>query len=289
MPRGKDYSEVAVVDTLDDENDIDNTNNAQTCVAEPESQCLDATEITDPTTATTLIPDDDDDDDAIDDYDDDDDDHRDHDNNVITTTNHHNSQVIITVDDAIERLGTGKFQIIVLVAAGLCFAADAMQVLLLSFLSEVLRLEWNLTDSETAMITSILFIGAIFGTLSLGPLADKKGRKPVFLLAASIISGFGIATAMVTNYWTLLANLFMVGWGVGGLVVPFDILSEFLPADSRGKNLLVIEYFWTVGKAPLFCFRYETVIVVLHPLLLVSAILTCCSNIFRCPLCRPLC
>jgi hypothetical protein len=47
--------------------------------------------------------------------------------------NHHN----ITVDDAIERLGMGKFQLMVLVAVGLCFAADAMQVLMLSFLCEV--------------------------------------------------------------------------------------------------------------------------------------------------------
>jgi len=39
----------------------------------------------------------------------------------------------------------------------------------------------------------------------------------------------------------------MVGFGVGGLTVPFDILSEDLPAASRGKNLLVIEYFWTFG------------------------------------------
>ena len=123
----------------------------------------------------------------------------------------------INVDEAIERLGMGSFQLIVLTAAGLCFAADAMQVLLLTFLSEILRSEWNLSDDETAMITSILFIGAIFGTLTLGPMADKKGRKPVFLLAASIISCFGLAVSMVNSYWALLGNLFMVGWGVGGL------------------------------------------------------------------------
>jgi hypothetical protein len=86
------------------------------------------------------------------------------------------SAVVVTVDEAIERLGMGWFQLIVLTAAGLCFAADAMQVLLLSFLGEVLRLEWTLTDDETAFITSTLFIGAIFGTLTLGPLADRKGR-----------------------------------------------------------------------------------------------------------------
>jgi len=168
------------------------------------------------------------------------------------------SNLTYSVDEAIERLGMGRFQLVVMTAAGLCFAADAMQVLLLTFLSEVLRSEWSLNDDETALITSILFIGAIFGTLTLGPLADKKGRKPVFLLAASIISSFGVAVAMVSSYWALLGNLFMVGWGVGGLTVPFDILAEFLPCSARGKNLLVIEYFWTVGVLFVVCIAYYT-------------------------------
>eukprot|EP00536_Pseudo-nitzschia_multiseries_P012860 jgi/Psemu1/260965/estExt_Genewise1Plus.C_5120039 len=152
----------------------------------------------------------------------------------------------------------GQFQLLVLTAAGLCFAADAMQVVLLTFLSEILRSDWNLTDHETAMISSILFIGAIAGTLTLGPLADKRGRKPVFLLAASIISFFGGAVALVNSYWTLLFNLFMVGWGVGGLTVPFDILAEFLPSKARGKSLLFIEYFWTVGVLFVVCTAYFT-------------------------------
>ena len=137
-----------------------------------------------------------------------------------------NSETIVFVDEAIERLGMGRFQMIVLTAAGLCFAADGMQVLQLTFLSEVLRVQWDLNDEETAFITSILFIGAIFGTLTLGPLADKKGRKPVFLLASSVISVFGIAVAMVSSYRALLANLFMVGWGVGGLTGELVGLSD---------------------------------------------------------------
>mmetsp|Transcript_14047 Transcript_14047/g.39350 ORF Transcript_14047/g.39350 Transcript_14047/m.39350 type:complete len:555 (+) Transcript_14047:233-1897(+) len=165
---------------------------------------------------------------------------------------------IITVDEAIERLGMGRFQLVVSAAAGLCFAADAMQVMMLTFLSQILRLEWNLTDNETAMISSILFIGAIGGTLTLGPLADKKGRKPVFLLTGSIITCFGAAVAVVSNYEALLGALFMVGWGVGGLTVPFDILAEFLPSKSRGKNLLAVQYFWTLGVMFVVCIAYLT-------------------------------
>mmetsp|Transcript_27648 Transcript_27648/g.61026 ORF Transcript_27648/g.61026 Transcript_27648/m.61026 type:complete len:151 (+) Transcript_27648:99-551(+) len=41
--------------------------------------------------------------------------------------------LVLSVDDAIERLGMGRFQLIVLIVAGLCFSADAMQVLQLTF------------------------------------------------------------------------------------------------------------------------------------------------------------
>jgi len=40
----------------------------------------------------------------------------------------------------------------------------------------------------------------------------------------------------------------LVGFGVGGLSVPFDLLAEFLPSSSRGKFLLYIEFFWTLGS-----------------------------------------
>ena len=141
----------------------------------------------------------------------------------------------------------GTFQMYILTAAGLCFAADAMQVLLLSFLSEVLRAEWKLSSDQTASISSVLFAGAMVGTLILGPMADHCGRKPGFLMAASIIAFFGIAVAFSQTYTTLLAMIAMVGVGVGGLTVPFDIFAEFLPAHARGTNLLLIEYFWTIG------------------------------------------
>eukprot|EP00538_Stauroneis_constricta_P000873 CAMPEP_0119571464 /NCGR_PEP_ID=MMETSP1352-20130426/44134_1 /TAXON_ID=265584 /ORGANISM="Stauroneis constricta, Strain CCMP1120" /LENGTH=551 /DNA_ID=CAMNT_0007621145 /DNA_START=144 /DNA_END=1799 /DNA_ORIENTATION=- len=165
---------------------------------------------------------------------------------------------VITMDDAIERLGMGTFQLRVLAAAGLCFAADAMQVLLLSFLSQVLQIDWNLSDAETASITSCLFGGAMVGTMVLGPYADVRGRRPAFFVASITITSFGIGVAFVQNYVSLLIMYTMVGFGVGGLTVPFDILAELLPAASRGKNLLLIEYFWTAGVLLVVLFAYLT-------------------------------
>lgn len=153
----------------------------------------------------------------------------------------------LSVDEAIDRLGMGLFQYRILIAAGLCFAADAMEVLLLSFLSIVLKNEWHLSDDETAFITSTLFLGALVGTSILGPLADKHGRRPIFLLAATVIAVTGVGTSLAQSYEMLLVAMFIIGFGVGGLTVPFDTLAEFLPAQGRGTNLLLIEYFWTFG------------------------------------------
>ena len=61
---------------------------------------------------------------------------------------------IISIDAAIDNLGTGRFQIRVLIVAGLCFAADSMEIMLLSFLSIILQDKWGLTSAQTATITS---------------------------------------------------------------------------------------------------------------------------------------
>lgn len=162
----------------------------------------------------------------------------------------------LSIDDAIERLGMGKFQHRILWAAGLCFAADSMEILLLSFLAVVWQAEFHLTDTQTSTISFSVFMGALVGSLILGTLGDIIGRRPVFSLAACIISVFGLCTALANSYSALLAVRFFVGFGVGGLTVPFDTLSEFLPTSHRGVDLLIIEYFWTGGSLLVPIFAY---------------------------------
>lgn len=46
----------------------------------------------------------------------------------------------------------------------------------------------------------------------------------------------------------LLAARIVVGFGLGGSPIPFDLLSEFLPQSVRGQFLININYFWTIGS-----------------------------------------
>lgn len=127
-----------------------------------------------------------------------------------------------------------------LFAAGLCFAADSMEILLLSFLAVVVQAEWDLTSEQTSSITSAVFLGAMSGTLLLGPLGDKFGRKPIFVLSAAIIALFGLLTAVANGLASLLVLRFLVGVGVGGLVVPFDTVAEFVPTVRVKKIIFVM-------------------------------------------------
>jgi len=103
-----------------------------------------------------------------------------------------------------------------------------------------------------------VFAGAVIGTLVLGTAGDVYGRKPLFIATASLIAVAGTATAVCRTYEEILLARFWVGFGIGGLTVPFDTLGEFLPGAARGKNLLYIEFFWTLGTLSVPVLAYLT-------------------------------
>ena len=79
-----------------------------------------------------------------------------------------------TVDEVMELIGVGSFQYFVFLICGISFMADAVEVSLLSFLAECLEVEWDLTAVQKSSLTSIVFVGQLFGSYFWGPFADKK-------------------------------------------------------------------------------------------------------------------
>jgi len=158
------------------------------------------------------------------------------------------SSASLTFEQTIAEVGIGRVQWMLLLICGLTFCSDAAEVTFLSYVTEVLKCEWGLTSKEESSISSAVFVGMIIGSPFWGVVADKLGRRPAFLLSSLIITTFGFITAMSKNFIQLLAFRAIVGFGVSGLPVAFDVLAEALPAEGRGKFLLYIEYFWTFGS-----------------------------------------
>lgn len=109
-----------------------------------------------------------------------------------------------TCDDAIEMVGFGRFQKRLLLITGALFSADAMQMMLVAFISPAARCAFKLSVAEEALIASIVFAGMFVGSYACGVAADKYGRRAVFLGSAACVSTFGILSAFAPYYDILL-------------------------------------------------------------------------------------
>lgn len=152
------------------------------------------------------------------------------------------------LDSSLECLGMGKFQYFLLILCGLNFMSDALEVNLLSYLSACTSDTWSLSSSEQASLSGVVFIGIMVGSIYWGSFADIYGRRKTFIYSSCLILLGGVVTTFVTNFLSLIFIRFLVGVGIGGASVPFDLLAEFLPSRERGIYLVFIEFFWTIGS-----------------------------------------
>jgi putative MFS transporter len=153
-----------------------------------------------------------------------------------------------TIDDVIEQIGVGRFQWRLLFANGLVWAADAMEVLIIGFVLPAITQLWQLNPAQTRLIGAATFLGMFVGAFGWGRIADRFGRRRVFLLTVLLDAAFGLLSALSPNFVWLIVFRFLTGTAVGGtLPVDYAIMSEYLPTKQRGKFLVYLESFWALG------------------------------------------
>lgn len=132
--------------------------------------------------------------------------------------------------------------------AGLGWMFDAMDVGMLSFIIAALKVDWNLSVEQMGWIGSINSIGMAVGAFLFGILADRIGRKHVFIITLLLFSlGSGVA-AFTTSFSIFLILRFLIGMGLGGeLPVASTLVSESVPTEKRGRIVVLLESFWAFG------------------------------------------
>lgn len=132
--------------------------------------------------------------------------------------------------------------------AGMGWMFDAMDVGMLSFIIAALKVEWELSPGQMGWIGSINSIGMAVGALVFGLMADRIGRKNVFIITLLLFSiGSGIS-AFTTTFAAFLVLRFFIGAGLGGeLPVASTLVSESVPAEKRGRIVVLLESFWAGG------------------------------------------
>ena len=165
-----------------------------------------------------------------------------------TTTSAQPAQ--LTRNERLDRLPFNKAHRKLLVASGIGWAFDAMDVGLVSFVVAAIAADphFNLTPTEKSWVLSIGFVGMAIGAAVGGFIADRVGRKTVFTATLII---FGIANGAMALSWSLgmlLGARLIIGLGLGAeLPVASTLVSEFSPTKQRGRMTVLLESFWAVG------------------------------------------
>lgn len=156
----------------------------------------------------------------------------------------------VSLDDAIDRLGLGPFQWRLLAICGLTWAADAMEVLLMGFALPGISAAFGLErgSADATLLLTATFAGMLVGAVFWGWLADRIGRRAVFLTTVALGVVFGFLGAFAPTVALLVAARFLTGFAIGGtLPVDYAMMAEFVPTAWRGRFLVYLESFWALG------------------------------------------
>ncbi|XP_049308470.1 organic cation transporter protein isoform X1 [Bactrocera dorsalis] len=114
--------------------------------------------------------------------------------------------------------------------------------------------EWQLTCKENvwklAFVGTMHFAGLVVGTAISGYLADRFGRKNIFILCSVFMAITGIAQGLAWDYNSFIVFAFLNAVGTSGVYpLAFIIGVEMVGPSMREMSSIVLNYFYAVGEA----------------------------------------
>src|SRR6202045_2025154 len=152
----------------------------------------------------------------------------------------------------LDRLPWGRFHTLVVVALGITWILDGLEVTLAGAVSPALKesAQLHFSNADVGLASSAYLAGAVLGALFFGWLTDRLGRKRLFFITLSVYLVATAATALSWNLWSLVLFRFFTGAGIGGEYTAINsTIQELVPARYRGLTDLVINGSFWVGAA----------------------------------------
>lgn len=124
-------------------------------------------------------------------------------------------------------------------------ALDGFDVLSISFASPGISAEWGIDRAVLGAVLSAELVGMALGSVLLGGVADRIGRRPT-ILGCLVVMAIGMFMATTAdNVGALAAWRVVTGLGIGGMLAAINaIVAEFSNARRRplALALMVIGY-----------------------------------------------
>ncbi|MFG2859989.1 MFS transporter [Streptomyces sioyaensis] len=145
----------------------------------------------------------------------------------------------------LDRLPPSRWHRRLTLVVGIGAFFDLYEIFLGGVLAAVLAGQWHLGHTAKSWVIAAGFLGMFVGANVLSVLADRFGRRRMFLVNLAGYSLFSLLSACAPDLSWLLVLRFLAGLGLGAELVLVDTyLAEFLPRAVRGRY---IAWAYTVG------------------------------------------
>src|SRR5258707_5530057 len=152
----------------------------------------------------------------------------------------------------LDRLPWSRFHRLVVVALGVTWILDGLEVTLAGSVAAALQTSprLHLTAEQVGVTGSAYLAGAVLGALFFGHLTDRLGRKKLFNVTLGVYLVATALTAFSWNFESFLFFRFMTGAGIGGEYSAINsAIQELIPARLRGRIDLAINGSFWIGAA----------------------------------------
>ena len=156
------------------------------------------------------------------------------------------------IPQRLDRLPWARFHWLVVVALGITWILDGLEVTLTGSVAGVLQGAdgLSLSDTQIGGAASAYLVGAVLGALGFGYLTDLLGRKKLFFVTLGLYLAATAATAFSWDAASFMVFRFLTGAGIGGEYAAINsAIQELIPARFRGRTDLAINGSYWFGAA----------------------------------------
>ncbi|MGL6160785.1 MFS transporter [Microbulbifer sp.] len=128
-----------------------------------------------------------------------------------------------------------RLQVIAVILCVLLNALDGFDVLAISFAAPGIADEWGISRGMLGVVLSMELIGMAVGSVVLGGVADRAGRRPTILGCLLIMSSGMLLAALARDVYMLSLIRLATGLGIGGMLAATNAMTAEC-SNSRWRN-----------------------------------------------------
>ncbi|KAM3144931.1 hypothetical protein pb186bvf_002936 [Paramecium bursaria] len=146
------------------------------------------------------------------------------------------------------RIGMGKSQYTSFLILSLIEFMMGFQEIFQALLIRILKTEWDISQSDQALLGALFFIGIMLGNFICSFSADLIGRRNILIMSQSSSILVMILNSMAQDFFFVALCVFFYGLTFGvSMPISQVMVSEIIPVQVRGIFLVLLQFIYILG------------------------------------------